>query len=131
MYNDKIQLNFSCKVNPETQSVYERSTLVNVRCQTVEEAVELYQQLKARLGGEVIISQHDELQQIDGIPNRPSTQLVPAKPQQSDLGNCPNCSTRLIRIVCRKPNSKNYLKAYAVCPKHRITGCSHIVELAA
>jgi uncharacterized protein with PIN domain len=119
--NTKIQLNFSSKVNAQNQ-VLERSTLCNIATNSITEAAELYEQLKAALGGEVVTSQHKELPQL-------ATRSAPARlpsptTYEPELGRCPHCSTPLRQFVSRK-NSKTY----AACPKYRTTGCSFIKEL--
>lgn len=100
MENNKIQLNFSCRVNPVTQQVLERSTLVNVRCDSVAEATMLYQQLKASLGSDVVVSHHQELPQVKAI--------APAAPYpvrtQTREETCPQCKQApLVRRTCQKP----------------------------
>lgn len=50
-YN-KIQINYTIKRNADNQ-VVERSTMVNIRCDTTEESIKLYQELKANLNGEL------------------------------------------------------------------------------
>ena len=59
---EKFQLSFNCRTAGER--VLERSTLVNIRVDTVDEAVALYQELKASLGNGAVISEHKYLPQI-------------------------------------------------------------------
>jgi hypothetical protein len=120
--NTKIQLNFSSKVNAQNQ-VLERSTLVNVATNSISEAAEIYEQIKATLGGEVVTSQHEELPQIT---TRPAPVRLPAVPTyEPTLGNCPHCDAPLRQFVSRKNG-----KTYKACPRFRTTGCSFIEELA-
>ena len=120
--NTKIQLNFSSKVNAQNQ-VLERSTLVNVACNSPSEAAELYEELKALLGGETVVSQHKELPQIAA---RPAPAQLPSGPiHEPVLGACPHCNAPLRQFVSNK-NGKTYL----ACPRYRTTGCSYIQELA-
>jgi len=56
-------------------------------------------------------------------------QLPAAREAEEDLGLLPKLLRALKRIVLQKVWSKNYGKQYAVCPRHRITGCSHIQNL--
>ena len=124
--NTKLQINLNTRIQPESQKVLEYSVLANVAANTIDELSELYSQMKNVLGKEVVIT--GLLQQ----PYTPTPVQLPAAPprQEEDLGLCPNCSAPLKRIVCKKYGSKNYGKQYAVCPRHRTTGCSHIQELA-
>jgi hypothetical protein len=97
---NKIQLNFSCRVNPTTQQVIERSTLVNVRCDSVAEATMLYQQLKASLGNDVVVSHHQELPQVKTL----APVVLPPTRTQSNEGICPQCKQApLVRRTCQKP----------------------------
>lgn len=50
-YN-KIQINYNIKRNADNQIV-ERSTMVNIRCDSTEESVKLYNELKTSLNGEL------------------------------------------------------------------------------
>lgn len=97
---NKIQLNFSCRVNPTTQQVVERSTLVNVRCDSVQEAVSLYQQLKASLGSEIVVSNHQELPQVKTL----APAVLRTVQIQGNDGTCPQCKQApLVRRTCQKP----------------------------
>ena len=123
--NTKIQLNFSSKVNSENR-VLERSTLCNIATNSISEAAELYEQLKVALGGELVVSQHENLPQIHYVaPARlPAPAPVVTAPRQGELGCCPHCSAPLRQFVSRKNN-----KTYVACPRFRTTGCSFIQEL--
>jgi len=50
-YN-KIQINYSVKRSADDR-VVERSTMVNIRCDSTEESVRLYNELKSSLNGEL------------------------------------------------------------------------------
>lgn len=50
-YN-KIQINYNIKRNADNQ-VIERSTMVNIRCDSTEEGIKLYKELKSMLNGEL------------------------------------------------------------------------------
>lgn len=118
--NTKIQLNFSSKVNAENR-VLERSTLCNIATNSISEAAELYEQLKAALGGELVASQHEELPQI----RLPAPTRLPAPMlTQPAHGSCPHCDAPLREFVSRKNG-----KTYVACPRFRTTGCSFIQEL--
>lgn len=94
----KIQLNFNCKTNAQNQ-VLERSTLANIRCDSVEEATRLYQQLIEKLGSEVIVNDHRELPQIASE----SPSWVKFKPQAKEgPGRCELCNAGLVLRTARK-----------------------------
>ena len=92
METTKIQLNFNCRVNAQNQ-VLERSTLANIRCDSVDEAARLYQQLIEKLGSEVVISDHNELPQIASE----SPSFVPFKTEADEKpGRCELCNAGLV-----------------------------------
>lgn len=109
---EKVQLSFNCRTAGER--VLERSTLVNIRVDTVDEAVALYQELKASLGNGAIISEHEYLPQIPNrisvnppaMPNRYEPVRLPAARQavqQPDSpGKCPRCGAGLILRTAKK-----------------------------
>ena len=82
-YN-KIQINYTIKRNADNQ-VIERSTMVNIRCDTTEESVKLYQELKANLNGE--LTPHDS---ADKIAINNSANLFPPNDNI-----CPRCGGAL------------------------------------
>lgn len=113
---EKVQLSFNCRTAGER--VLERSTLVNIRVDTVDEAVALYQELKASLGNGAVISEHEYLPQIPicgpvnspTMPNRYELARLPSpRPvaQQSESpGKCPRCGAGLILRTAKKgPNT--------------------------
>ena len=122
--NTKIQLNFSSKVNSQNQ-VLERSTLVNVACNSVSEAAELYEELKAALGGEVVVSQHKELPQIaERAPQQTRPQLQTSEPiyQSQDNDFPPLC--KRYGVPMKKMQSKfRPNSAWYGCPNWRLNGC--------
>lgn len=113
---EKVQLSFNCRTAGER--VLERSTLVNIRVDTVDEAVALYQELKASLGNGAIISEHEYLPEVPNrvpvnvpaMPNRyapahlpaprPAIQL-PENPAENP-GKCPRCGAGLILRTAKK-----------------------------
>jgi len=109
---EKIQLSFNARTSGER--VIERSTLVNIRVDTVDEAVALYQELKASLGNGAIISEHEYLPQIPNrvhvnLPSAPDryepTRLPaprPAVEQPESPGRCPRCGAGLILRTAKK-----------------------------
>jgi predicted RNA-binding Zn-ribbon protein involved in translation (DUF1610 family) len=111
---EKVQLSFNCRTAGER--VLERSTLVNIRVDTVDEAVALYQELKASLGNGAVISEHEYLPQIPNrvpvnmpvVPNRYEPTRLPApRPaveveQPESPGKCPRCGAGLILRTAKK-----------------------------
>lgn len=93
--NTKIQLNFSSKVNAEN-TIVERTTLVNVACNSVTEAAELYEELKTVLGRDIIVSHHKELASISTQPSQLPTKTV------QPPGRCEHCGAGLVLRTARK-----------------------------
>ena len=81
-YN-KIQINYTIKRNADNQ-VLERSTMVNIRCDTTEEGIKLYDELKANLNGE--LTPHED---NDKSSDNPFEVFA------SDHNACPKCGGAL------------------------------------
>jgi len=127
----KIQLNFSSKVAADNR-VLERSTLVNVACNSVSEAAELYEELKAALGSEVVTSQHKELTQIAAPRPQPKVIIDYGRNDEQDQDGdfpplCKSC-----HVPMRKMQSKFKPDAYWWgCPKWRLNGCLEKMPMSA
>lgn len=79
-YN-KIQINYNIKRNADDQ-IFERSTLVNIRCDTTEEGVKLYNELRSSLNGE--LTPHTDVLSSD-VPAKSPSFFLPNE------NNCPKC----------------------------------------
>lgn len=82
----KVQLNGAVKTDA-TGRILERSTLVNVRCDDVLEATQLFNQLRVRLNAP-----------LEGSNEERTT--IAKSPQYQQIekdGQCPECHNRLIR----------------------------------
>lgn len=98
---EKVQLSFNCRTSGER--VIERSTLINIRTDTVNEGVALYQELLRRLGDGAMISEHEYLPQIPArVPQRqlPATSVAIVEPEST--GKCPRCGAGLILRTAKK-----------------------------
>jgi hypothetical protein len=96
--NTSIQLNFFTKTNAQN-AVVERTTLVNVACNSVTEAAELYEELKTALGRDIVVSHHQELTRI---PNHTPKQLAPSTTVRQSPGACEHCGAGLVLRTARK-----------------------------
>jgi hypothetical protein len=122
---EKVQLSFNCRTAGER--VIERSTLVNIRVDTVDEATELYNELMAKLGKDAVISEHEYLPQIPThVPVRlpaPSFRNEPVRVNQEQESEytprCSRCNVPMRKMQSKfKPNT-----AWWGCPNWRVNGC--------
>ncbi len=83
---NKVQVNYNVKRNAENQ-VVEKSTMVNIRCDSTEEAIELYDQIKKKLNGELSGELHKNEDNTNG-----SLGLFESR---DEIGDCPKCGSQL------------------------------------
>jgi hypothetical protein len=122
---EKVQLSFNCRTAGER--VIERSTLVNIRTDSVDEATALYNELVEKLGQGAIISEHEYLPQV---PNRlpvrlpaPYDKPVPIRLNQEQESEytprCRRCDVSMKKMQSKfKPGT-----SWWGCPNYRTTGC--------
>lgn len=82
----RVQLNGSVRTD-STGRILERSTLINVRCDDVLEATQLFNQLRARLNAPL----ENSNQERESIAKSPQYVKI------EESGQCPECHSRLIR----------------------------------
>ncbi len=125
---EKIQLSFNCRTAGER--VIERSTLVNIRTDSVDEATSLYQELMQSLGKGTVISEHEYLPQV---PTRepvrlpaPDDRREPVGVNQSNNGEqpplCPTCKITMTLRVVKKPG-KYFNTQFYGCRNWVRNGC--------
>jgi len=125
---EKVQLSFNCRTTGER--VLERSTLVNIRTDSVDEATELYRELMAKLGKDAIISEHEQLPQIPTrVPVRlpePGFRNEPVRVNQSNDSEqpplCPRCEIPMTLRVVKKPGKYLNTRFYG-CRNWARNGC--------
>lgn len=94
---EKVQLSFNCRTAGDR--VIERSTLVNIRTDTVNEAVNLYQELLENLDKGSVVSEHEQLPQIS---SQSPTWVQGRTDDDENHDKCPRCNAGLILRTARK-----------------------------
>ncbi len=85
---NKIQINGSVKTDA-LGNILERSTLLNIRCDDVVEATQLFNQLKNKMDGQVSIDTEPE-------PKRITTNDL-FSDEEEETDTCPECGNKLIQ----------------------------------
>ena len=83
---NKIQINGSVKTD-SLGNILEKSTLLNIRCDDVIEAIQLFNQLKNKMDGQVSIDTVPEPKRIT------ANDLFPDMEEES----CPECGNKLVQ----------------------------------
>lgn len=111
--NPLCQINYSTRVNGANE-VMERSLLVNIRADKIEDAITTFQALKQKLAG----IEEAKLQVTGNEPIRAKSGAnITQAPQ------CSRCHVPLIKRICKKTGSKNYGRQFWSCPNWARNGC--------
>jgi hypothetical protein len=100
----KVQINTSIRTDASGE-VMERSTLLNIRTDEVQEAIKLFSQLKSEIQGQDQIeansADQDEITVDDVFPDEEKSYDWPIKASEPNP-KCPDCGSRMV-----KRNGKN------------------------
>jgi hypothetical protein len=111
--NPLCQINYSTRVNGANE-VIERSLLVNIRADKIEDAITTFQSLKQKLG-----NIEDTKPQL--IHTAPTTAIKTGPVQTSP--QCSRCHVPLIKRTCKKSGSRYYNRQFWSCPNWARNGC--------
>lgn len=105
-YN-KLQINYQLR-RDGGNDVIEKSTMVNIRCDNVAEAIELYQEMKKRLNGDL---------KDDVKKDEKETEYEPFKTEESDndTPKCSNCGSKMVLRHAKNGDSFYGCRAYPRC----------------
>lgn len=82
-YN-KLQINYQVRRDGDNDIV-EKSTMVNIRCDNVAEALELYQDIKKRLNGD-----------LGAKTEEPAYEAVKPEESTDDTPKCSSCGSKMV-----------------------------------
>jgi len=85
---NKIQINGAVKTDA-SGNILERSTLLNIRCDDVVEAIQLFNQLKNKMDSKVSIEAEPEPKKIT------ANDIFSDEEEGTDV--CPECGSRLVQ----------------------------------
>lgn len=101
---NKIQINGSVKTDA-VGNILERSTLLNIRCDDVVEAIQLFTQLKNKMDSQVSMNAEPEPKRIT------ANDLFPDQEQEE----CPECGNKLVQRRSRDGNFFTGCTGYPAC----------------